>query len=119
MKADRISSGKVCIYEIQVYEGADDELLELTVEHIHNAKLGFDFVQGNQSVESGFLSRDNCSMEFNNCTLNMRGKQVYYLSGVADKVYLTVIAANNTELNGETSFVIDFALREKTTNVWF
>lgn len=54
----------------------------------------------NVTIDSGFLSRDNCSMDANNCTKNMRGKHVYYLSGVADKLYLTVVstATNDTSL---------------------
>lgn len=47
-----------------------------------------------------------------NCTVNMRGKHVYYLSGV-QSLHLTVIA----EANASASFDIDFYLREKTTSV--
>lgn len=61
-------------------------------------------------------------MDVNNCTKNMRGKHVFYLSGVADKLYLTVIssARNDTTLESlaETSFEIGVALKERTVSVW-
>lgn len=118
--ADRISSGHVCVYEIEMQDQDSEELLEIVLEQVKNAKIGFDFVQNNITlVDTGFLNRDNCSMEANNCTKNMRGKHVYYLSGV-NKLYLTVLSTaidtQNAEL-GETSFDIDFEMREKTASV--
>lgn len=47
-----------------------------------------------------------------NCTVNMRGKHVYYLSGV-QSLHLTVIA----EANSTASYDIDFYLRAKTSSV--
>lgn len=109
IEADGISSGKVCVYQVEALDARSDELVEVTLEHVQNAKIGFDFLQSqpqedwsvkNVSIDSGFLSRDNCSMDTNNCTKNMRGKHVYYLSGVADKLYLTVVstARNDTSI---------------------
>lgn len=109
IEADGISSGKVCVYEVEAFDARTDELVEITLEHVQNAKIGFDFLQSqpqldwsvkNVTIDSGFLSKDNCSMDANNCTKNMRGKHVYYLSGVASKLYLTVLstARNDTSL---------------------
>lgn len=98
--ADRISSGHVCVYEVEIEDNlSGDELLEITLEHVKNAKVGILFNQTtneNKTIDSGFFNRDNCSMEVN-CTKNMRGKHVYYLSGVS-KLFLTIVstARNDT-----------------------
>ncbi len=73
--------------------------MEITLEHVKNAKVGILFNQTtneNKTIDSGFFNRDNCSMEVN-CTKNMRGKHVYYLSGVS-KLFLTIVstARNDT-----------------------
>ena len=82
-----ISPGSVCIYEVNLSGNEDSsEILEIEVANIQNARIGIDFVQlrddgTNIIVDGGFWSKDNCTMEVN-CTVNMRGKHVYYLSGV-------------------------------------
>jgi hypothetical protein len=79
--------GHVCVYEIEVSQNKDSrEILEVEVQSVEGARLGVDFWQmgengQEQARDMGFLSKDNCSMEVN-CTTNMRGKHVYYLSGV-------------------------------------
>ena len=82
-----LQEGNVCVYEVNVSGNQEStEILEIEVMNIENARIGVDFVQRrddgtNLTVEGGFWSKDNCTMEVN-CTVNMRGKHVYYLSGV-------------------------------------
>ena len=34
IEADGISSGKICVYEIEAFDARSDELVEITFEHI-------------------------------------------------------------------------------------
>lgn len=34
IEADGISSGKVCVYEIEAFDARVDELVEVTLEHV-------------------------------------------------------------------------------------
>lgn len=101
------------------------ELLEIEVNKLRNAKVGVEFIQWqpftgrNESVDLGFWNKENCSMEVN-CTKNMRGNNVYYLSAV-QKLYLTVISTavpgtNDEELKS-AAYSIDFSIKEKTDTV--
>jgi hypothetical protein len=57
--------------------------------------------QGGKRVDLGFLTAKNCSVA-NNSTINMRGKHVFYLSGV-QTLFLTVVSTggprNTTAVN--------------------
>jgi hypothetical protein len=44
IEADGIASGKVCVYEVEAFDSRTDELVEITLEHVQNAKIGFDFL---------------------------------------------------------------------------
>lgn len=119
-----VPAGNICVYEIDVSDNDDSsEILEIEVTNVQNARIGADFIRikedgTNQTLDAGFWNKDNCSMEVN-CTKNMRGKHVYYLSGV-QKLYLTVISTagdNSTAAELQTQYDIDFFLRVKTTSV--
>ena len=87
--ADRIEPGHVCSYEVELLDENRDgvELLEVEVSKLRNAKVGVEYVQWqaytgkSELVDLGYWNKENCSMEVN-CTKNMRGNNVYYLSGV-------------------------------------
>jgi hypothetical protein len=100
---DSLPNGQVCIYKVEVEDNEDNsELLELELNTVENAYLGVDLVQqGGKRVDFGFLTAKNCSVT-NNCTINMRGKHVFYLSGV-QTLFLTVVSTggprNTTAVN--------------------
>lgn len=63
-----------------------DKLVEIEINKVSNVKVAIDFIQwqnpnSTEIIETGFLQAWNCSA-YVNCTINMRGNHVYYLSGV-------------------------------------
>lgn len=63
-----------------------DKLVEIEINKVSNVKVAIDFIQwqnpnSTEIIETGFLQAWNCSAHVN-CTINMRGNHVYYLSGV-------------------------------------
>lgn len=78
--------------------------------------MGIEIVQlkgdGSKSqLDSGIIQQSNCSVEVN-CTFNMHGHHVYYLSGI-ESLHLTVISTATP--NGDSNLDVDIRLRTKTT----
>ena len=91
-----------------------DKLIEIEINKVSNVKIAIDFRQWQNSnttevIETGFLQAWNCSAEVN-CTKNMRGNHVYYLSGVKN-LYLTVVSTSQ-DSDSLGSISLDFTLRE-------
>ena len=91
-----------------------DKLIEIEINKVSNVKIAIDFSQWQninitEVIETGFLEAWNCSADVN-CTKNMRGNHVYYLSGVK-KLYLTVVSTSQ-DSDSLGSISLDFTLRE-------
>ena len=117
-----LTRGGICTYQMEVPNNQlSDKLVEIEINRVANVRVAIDFTQWQddanttQVIETGFLQAWNCSADVN-CTKNMRGNHVYYLSGVKT-LYLTVVSTGGGDSNSfsdsSASISLDFTIRER------
>jgi hypothetical protein len=102
---------------MQIEDNIDGlKMVEIEINNVQNIKVALDFTQMiNQLLETldtGFLQAWNCTPEVN-CTKNIRGNHVYYLSGLQNLSLITV------STGAKSSISLDITIRENAKGVGF
>lgn len=92
-------------------------MVEIEINSVLNVKVALEFIKkinggAEEILDTGFLQAWNCTPEVN-CTKNMRGNHVYYLSGAQNLTLITVSTGNSSSIN------LDVTIRESAKGVGF